>query len=154
MRDVAEDRPELVTTKDLGLELPLQACTWGWRHPTVASFCHPVTISFLRDLCPLRHLWDSITPACIVGMSGPPCVESVCLRLMGRGLTVTWLTFTLTLIDRFTWCEAFVHYGRGLWDPWIQVVKKGEGLDDWFTSPGYVTFHEMSTACLKMYVGA
>lgn len=93
MRDVAEERPEPDTTKDLGLKNPLWAYTCGWRHPTVASFCHSVTISFLFNLGPFRHLWDSV---CIVGMSGPPCAQSVCLRLMGRGLTMTWLTFTLT----------------------------------------------------------
>lgn len=78
-------------------EIPLWACTSGWRHPTVAGFCHSVTISFLCDLRPLKHLWDSITSACTVWKSGPPCVENVCLRLMGRGLTVTQLIFTLTI---------------------------------------------------------
>ena len=83
-------------TEELGLELLHWAWTWGWRHPAPASFCHSVNVSFLCDLCPLRRLWDSITPVCVVRMSGPPRVESMCLRLMSRGVTVTWLTVTLT----------------------------------------------------------
>ena len=99
MRDVAEDRPEPVATKALGT-----GATSLGPYLTLEECRAFVTLSpslFSVTYVPSGIFWDSITSACIVGMSGPPCVESVCLRLMGRGLTVTRLTFTLTLQTDF-----------------------------------------------------
>lgn len=69
IRHVAEYRLALDTVKVLGLE-QLWCSYQGLKAP-IKAFCQPVTISFLCDLCPLRHLWASITFVCIVGMPGP-----------------------------------------------------------------------------------
>lgn len=113
-------------------------------------------------LSPCHHLYSPwlMSPLASLGLHYPcvycgnvrtsPCGELL-LRLMGRGLTVTWLTFTLTLTDRFTWYghEALVHYGRGLWGPWIQVVKRGRWL---IYEPGLQKFLEMSKMVLMIMI--
>lgn len=123
------------TSSGLYLKLGASECRKLW---------HPVPISFLWLMSPQASLGTPLPLRVLRDSTGPPCVESMCLRLIGRGLTVTWLTFTLTIIDRFRWYgyEAFVHYGRGLWDPWIQVVKGKR--------PGWLIYKQGSLKCLQI----
>lgn len=116
-------------------------------------------------LSPCHHLFSPwlMSPQASLGLHYP-CVYCGNVRTSLCGERVSQIDGQRSNCDladfhSYSYRQIYMLWGFcALWERIVRSLdtscKKGEGLDDWFTSLGYITFHETSTPCLKMYVGA